>query len=245
MTMVMHSSPPSDAEVDRFFQALARPGTIASEPASTADALRQALRDEAEVLREAKWASMADASSRDLAVLAELKQRLLADGLLGRPMERELIGTEVHATSVANGVSPPRDRAGWMSHLSDWLDLVLRGAWLRPAGVALGAVFVSVIMLKVVMPMHESDGGDVVRGEARPAIVLTVPDPAARAQSLAEQLRAAGATVVVSPISASESILAVRVDDGARLGAVRQLLMEAGLPVADTPPYEITIRDRP
>ncbi len=225
---------PTDEEVDRFFATLAQlPGgsEAASRGTSSADALRDAVRDEADILRQAKDASMIDAPAQELAVLSAMKQRLMADGVLGRPQATTGSGAAADSCS------------GWAARIGAWLDPQRNLPWLRPAGVALGAVLVGVVALRVVLPAH--DGDDVVRGGPSSANVVVVADPAARAQALAEQLRAAGAEVVVSPISAKESVLTVNVPDPGRNVAVRKLLGDLGLHVADAPPYKIMIRARP
>ncbi|MFT3815880.1 MAG: hypothetical protein QM740_21395 [Acidovorax sp.] len=221
-------------DAERFFEQLAQrdEGALEHRPAaSSAVALREALRAEAATLHEARHATLDDMSEQELAMLSALKQRLLADGVLGRPQPSKTLGE-----SAATPSPPTRFQLG------PWLrEFLLGDSWWRMAGVAASTILVGLLVLQLALP-HDSDGPPTVRSGESSELVIIAPNPASRAEELARQLRAAGAQAVVAPINANEQVVVVTVEDQARLLAVHAVITATGVPVEVQASYRLSVR---
>lgn len=227
-------TPPDDHEADRFFEQL---GSGSDNPghdlhASSASALRNALRAEAATLNDARQASPDDLSAQERAILGAMKQRLLAEGVLGGPQS-----TYPEHHQAADEAEPGRFGFGrWLRTL-----LLGEGAWWRPAGMAASVVLVGLLALQLGVPTPSDDHDRMRSGEVSELVVVD-SNPVARAEDLAVKLRAAGATVVVAPINDKETMLVVGIEDAARLPEVHAMVLAAGVRVGQQPEYRISVR---
>lgn len=158
-----------DAQVESFFEALAGRG----QSHDGAAAMRATLLAGSKALQAAHAAASPHAANRDAQTFAILRNE----------------GVFVEPTAAGAAVSPRAGTspfAGWR----EWLDRLLAIRGFQPALAA----FAAVACLFVIMPGHETGPADpyeVLRGGA--PNTLAVADPEAYAQSVLNELEAAGA----------------------------------------------------
>lgn len=209
-------------DTDAFFERLvSRPLNDGSTPHPGITALRDALRAQIETMRSAETTTEADLDPEERARMAEIKQQLLDRGFLVAP--------------VASTPSRLMNRPSLLQRAGRAL---LGRGWQRPAAVASLLLAVLVIVVKIALPPAQEE--TIIRGTTTPVIVA--PDPAAVAESLAEQLRTTGAEVLIVQINAKEWSLRIDVPRSGNLSAAQKILRDAGIPVVGPPPYGVRVK---
>jgi hypothetical protein len=130
-----------DTESDAFFDALGgRRPAEGERPSPGAQAMRAALLAQAKTVREAQAAQASDLSAEETAQMAELKQRLVQQGVLP-PLRNQ-----------PSKARPPQQIKWWRA----LADTLLGGGWPRSMAMAASLVLVSAVALR--LPRTSSGG---------------------------------------------------------------------------------------
>lgn len=215
--------PLDDTESDAFFDALGgRRPAEGERPASGAQAMRAALLAQANTVREAQAAQASDLSAEEAAQMAELKLRLVQQGVLKKS------GPQAHKTGSLR-------MAQWWQGL---VDALLGGGWQRPMAVAASLMLVSAVVLKLALP--PSTDPDIERGSSDIPELIS-PAPAQAAEKLAAKLKAAGGDVLLVQTDEQAWILRVTVPPHVNSASIARVLNEAGVKVSGAGPYRVLI----
>jgi hypothetical protein len=219
-----------EENTNAFFEQLqGKPPTDGRSPRPGIAALRDALQAQIATMRSAETATAADLTSEEKEHMDALKQRLINQGLLGVPV------TPVVANTKSQIVKQP-------SLLQRIGEALLGDSWYRPVAFAASMVFGVLVVLKVAFPpsIDIATQVNVERGADTPVIVA--PDPAAATKSLDAKLTDAGAKVITTNINAKESSMHIDVPETGNLVAVKKILSDAGIPITEPPPYDVTVK---
>lgn len=208
----MASSP--DKEHD-FFEILAGHGK--GHP--TAEAMRDALQDEANTIKEAESAQPEKLPDYEIARLDAVKKQLIQSGVFKQNS---------------------RNEPSWLRKFFDLFTFNFASKnWGAGFAVTAGIVVVSAIMLQ----QPKTDIGfdpEAIRGVN--GMVITSNQPNETVEKLKTTLTNAGAEVVVAQINDAEWTLEISVSDKTKLEAVKGLLAKAGLKVSGEPPYQVSVK---
>jgi hypothetical protein len=204
-----------------FDQLLGKLPTDGRAPHPGVAELRDALLAQIETQRSAETATAADFDQHELERMAEIKQLLIDQGLLG--------------TTKMNTSSRSVDRPNLLQRLSEAL---LGDGWHRPVALAASLILCIVVIVTLTLPPPTDE--ILLRGADSP--VMIAPDPAAAAESLAAQLRNAGAKVLVVPINAKEWSVRIDVPQAVELAAIQKILSDSGVQVVGPPPYHLSVK---
>lgn len=203
----MASSPNNEHD---FFEILAGHGK--GHP--TAEALREALQDEAKTIQEAKTAKLEKLPDDEIARLAAVKKQLIDAGVFAKRSGGE---------------------NSWLSRFFDqFKSNFVSQNWGAGLAVTASVLIVSTILLQQPNPINDV-GPDTMRGNGDLTILSS--QPAKTVEELKGKLINAGAEVVVAQINDNEWTLEIGVADKSKADAVKQLLADAGVKVTGLPPY--------
>jgi len=203
-----------------FDQLLGKLPTDGRAPHPGVAELRDALLAQIETQRSAETATAADFDQHELERMAEIKQLLIDRGLLA---------------PAAKPSSRNMDRPHLLQRLSETL---LGDGWHRPLALAASLLLCIVVIVTLTLPPATDE--ILLRGADSP--VMIAPDPAVAAESLAAQLRNAGAEVLVVPINAKEWSVRIDVPQSVELAAIQKILSASGVQVAGPPPYHLSVK---
>lgn len=208
----MAASP--DKEHD-FFEILAGHGK--GHP--TAEAMREALQDEANTIQEAETAKLEKLPDYEMARLAAVKKQLIDAGVFAQQS-----GGETY----------------WLSRfLNRFKSNFVSQNWGAGLAITASVLLVSTILLQQPNPINDV-GPDTMRGNGD--LIILSSQPAKTVEELKGKLINAGAEVIVAQINDNEWTLEIDVADISKADAVKSLLAKAGLKVNGYPPYQVSVK---
>lgn len=208
----MASSPNNEHD---FFEILAGHGK--GHP--TAEAMREALQDEANTIQEAETAKPEKLPDYEIARLDAVKKQLIDAGVFAQRSNGE---------------------TSWLSRFFDrFKSNFVSQNWGAGFAVTAGILVVSTIVLQ----QPKTDIGfdpDAIRGVN--GMVITSNQPNETVEKLKTTLTNAGAEVVVAQINDAEWTLEISVPDKAKIEEVKSLLAKTGLKANGDPPYQVSVK---
>jgi len=207
----MASSP--DKEHD-FFEILAGHGK--GHP--TAEAMREALQDEANTIQEAETAKLEKLPDYEMARLAAVKKQLIDAGVFAQ-------------RSGGNN--------SWLSRFFDlFKSNFVSQNWGAGLAITASVLFVSTILLQQPNPIYD-DSHDTMRGNGD--LIVLSSEPAKTVEELKGKLINAGAEVIVAQINDNEWTLKISVQDKSKIETIKNLLKQQGIQLSTQPPYTISV----
>lgn len=208
----MASSP--DKEHD-FFEILAGHG----KGQHTAEAMREALQDEANTIQEAETAKLEKLPDYEIARLDAVKKQLIDAGVFAQ------------------------QSGGKTSRLSCFFDQFksnfVSQHWSTGLAITASVLIVSTILLQQPNPINDV-GLDTMRGNGD--LIILSSQPAKTVEELKSKLINAGAEVVAAQINDNEWTLEIDVADKSKVETVKQLLATTGVKVTGKPPYQVIVK---
>lgn len=208
----MASSPDKE---HNFFEILAGHG----KGHTTAEAMRDALQDEAKTIQEAESTQTEKLPDYEIARLDALKKQLIEIGIFKKPTNTQ---------------------PSWLSQLFDQFKPgFVSQNWTTGFAVTACILVVSTIILQ----QPKTDIGfdpEAIRGTN--GMVITSNQLDETVEKLKATLTNAGAEIVVAQINDTEWTLEISIPDKAKIEGVKGLLAEAGVKVNGEPPYQVSVK---